>query len=317
MSRPSYTVRQDYVGLGNLATYSFSFKIEALAQLLVVMLDATGTEIHRVRGTDTSVIISSVAFDNEDGAGTVTLLSNLPTNYKLILLLANDAPTQPSEFRNKFNFDLRGFENALDFLGGAIQRLAYLANRSAKVADKDDITAIDPTLPTPVANKFIRWNAAATALETATIIGGPGGGGTSTDNAVVLWDGTAGDALKNSTILARDLIGFVEVSAVIANNQSNTSVVGMLYTGIKAAHIHYVVKRIATSTVMETGTLMILFDGTTYTLQDKAVSFGDAGIDFSIDSVTGQVLYTTDNMAGVYDGVNSKTWWKYVKLLGA
>jgi len=106
MSRPTYAPKETFVGAGNLAVYTFNFKIEALAQLLVIEVDDNGVETQRVLGTDTSVYLSGVVFDSVEGGGTVTLLANLPTDFTLILLQANDLPTQTFEFRNKTSFTL-------------------------------------------------------------------------------------------------------------------------------------------------------------------------------------------------------------------
>jgi hypothetical protein len=58
MSRAAYTPIMTYTGAGNLAVYTFSFKITALVQLLVVEYDTNGLETQRVRGTDTSYLSS-------------------------------------------------------------------------------------------------------------------------------------------------------------------------------------------------------------------------------------------------------------------
>lgn len=146
MSRPNYDVKQTYTGTGSLDEYTFDFKIEALAQLLVIVCDDDGIETERVRGDDTTYL-DSVEFDAVDGAGTVFLNANLPASYSLIILLANDEPTQPYEFSNNQSFSLRTFEAAYDWLTGCIQRLAYLAKQSIRIHDLDDETEIDLKLP--------------------------------------------------------------------------------------------------------------------------------------------------------------------------
>lgn len=146
MSRPDYFPRQDYEGAGNLAVYTFDFKIEDLLQLKIIVLNNTGIEVQNLRGDDTTYL-SSVVFDSTLGGGTVTLLANLPVDYHLTLLEANDAPTQPFEFKDKASFTLTRFENALDFLGGAIQRLAYLVSGAVRLNDATDPTDFDTTLP--------------------------------------------------------------------------------------------------------------------------------------------------------------------------
>jgi len=144
MARKTYAPKQSYVGAGNLDTYTFDFKIEALEQLMVVILNDDDEEEYRVRGD--SGLFSSVTFNPILGGGSVTLAAgDLLTGYTIILLEANDEPTQPYQFNNKSSFDLKTFEMALDWIVGAVQRLAYLVGRSLKVHELDD--NFDTTLP--------------------------------------------------------------------------------------------------------------------------------------------------------------------------
>ena len=150
MSRDTYAPKEVYVGANNLAIYTFDFKIEALAQLLVIEVDDNGVETQRVLGTD-SVYLSGVVFDAVEGAGTVTLAANLPTDFNLILLLANDLPTQTFKFRNKTSFTLKRFESALDLIAGAVQRLAYRGKQAFRIHDLDDEDTFNSQLPPGVA----------------------------------------------------------------------------------------------------------------------------------------------------------------------
>lgn len=146
MSRETYNVEHRYTGDGTVSEYDFDFKIEELSQLLVIEYNAAGVETQRVRGTDTTYL-SGVTFDSTGGGGSVTLAANLTSGYTLILLLANDAPTQPYQFRNKGAFTLKLFEMALDFILGPVQRLQYLSNRALRLNELDDPDSIIPILP--------------------------------------------------------------------------------------------------------------------------------------------------------------------------
>ena len=146
MSRTLYKTKETYIGNGSLAAYTFDFKIEANTQLEVIVMDNSGVEIQRVRGDDT-VYLSSVAFDPVDGGGTVNLQANLPTDYDLIILLANDAPTQPFLFSDKLSFNLKRIEAALDFVVGAVMRLTYRANQALRIHDSEDEETFDAQLP--------------------------------------------------------------------------------------------------------------------------------------------------------------------------
>lgn len=152
MSRDTYTPKHKYTGNNSLSEYTFDFKINHLDHLLVIVADTEGEELYRVRGSDNN-FLSSVEFDPNEGGGTVYLKEILPTNWKLQLVLANDAPIQNFEFRNKTSFRLRSFEDALDLLMGAIQRLTFRAKQALRIHDLDDEDTFNPQLPPKIAEQ--------------------------------------------------------------------------------------------------------------------------------------------------------------------
>lgn len=137
MSVSAYQPSISYVGTGEVSSYSFPFTIQALSQLLVYITDANGNLLNVVRGTDTTQVIDEVTFDPVNGSGTVELLADLPDDCTLLILQANDAPTQPSMFRQNSSFTLINFEMAMDFIDTALQRVAYLAQRSVSAHPLD------------------------------------------------------------------------------------------------------------------------------------------------------------------------------------
>lgn len=153
MSRDTYVPKHKYTGNNLLAEYTFDFKITNLNQLLVVVADLSGQELYRVRGTDTVTFLSHVDFNPIDGGGKIYLLATLPLNWKLQILLADDAPVQQQRFRDKTSFTLRKFEEALDFVMGVVQRLTYRSSQSIKIHDLDDETTFNPQLPPDIANQ--------------------------------------------------------------------------------------------------------------------------------------------------------------------
>lgn len=155
----TYDVREEYVGTGTLSDYTFDFKIASLANIIVLVTSDTFVETFRVDGNDLT-FLTGVDFDSVNGGGTVHLTSNLPNTHRLTILLANDMPLQSSEFKNKNDFTLKRFEDALDVQAGAIQRLAYLANRSLKISDSVvDSQTFDPTVPVHSTNTVEEDNA--------------------------------------------------------------------------------------------------------------------------------------------------------------
>lgn len=167
MSRATYAPKEEYLGDGSLAAYTFDFKIEAKSQLLVIEIDDSGDETERVDGDDTTYL-SGVVFDSVDGGGTVTLAANLTAGYTLLLLLANDSPTQPYEFGNKNTFSLKRIEAALDYAVGAIQRLAYRGRQAFRIHDADDEDTFDGQFPPGVGlalGRYLRINDAGDGVE--------------------------------------------------------------------------------------------------------------------------------------------------------
>ncbi len=168
MARATYNVKHTYIGNGSKAEYDFDFKIEESTQLLAIETDENGDLVARVRGDDTATLLSSIEFDSVNGGGSVTLQSNLDSNHELLLLLANDSPTQPTQFRRKGSFTLKQFEMALDWLGGAIQRLAYLTDRSLRLDEIDDESSFEAKLPAGIesaSDKLLGINSDGDAFE--------------------------------------------------------------------------------------------------------------------------------------------------------
>lgn len=166
MSRPTYDVKETYTGTGLLSTYTFDFKIESSSQLLVIEVNALGVETQRVRGNNLTYL-SGITINPISG-GSVTLAAPLATGYRLILLLANDAPVQSFEFSNKTTFSLKRIENALDVLAGAIQRLVYRGKQSIRIHDLDNEETFNAQLPPGIATqatRTIRVNSAGTGFE--------------------------------------------------------------------------------------------------------------------------------------------------------
>lgn len=95
-------------------------------------------------------------------------------------------------------------------------------------------------------------------------------------------------------------------SFAIANNQSSSAnVTPLLFdkTKIRSVEIRYQIFRAATGKVAERGILLLVNDDTNwdYAIMGKV---GESGVVFTCNS-SGQVQYTSDNMAGSYDTTNS------------
>lgn len=130
--RAEYNVRATYVGDGLTNAYTFDFKIVDKSHLLVLHLDSQAEIVWQVRATDTSHFTTTLGTEG----GSITLVSNLPDDHELIIVLADDEPTQPSNYATNDKFTTKKIENSLDTLSGQVQRIRYLLDRSFKFPER-------------------------------------------------------------------------------------------------------------------------------------------------------------------------------------
>lgn len=299
MSRTVYTPVISYTGGGNLATYTFSFKIEEKAQLLVVEYDTNGVETQRVRGTDITYL-SSVTFDSTEGAGTVVLAANLATNFILKLLLANDSPTQPNQYRNKSSFTLKSFEYSLDWVLGPVIRASYLALRSIKIPDGILLTAFDPTLPkeiTDAKSQTIVTNAAGTALEIGPTVvdisaaaanataaaASAAAASTSETNAATSATNAATSATDAAASAASISPWEVFVTHAITAGQAATTLTDETAVGTTYSSVHYEYEIVRGTTIFANGRFAIQYVNTTWRLVTGPYEAQEAhGVTFTV-----------------------------------
>lgn len=101
----------------------------------------------------------------------------------------------------------------------------------------------------------------------------------------------------------------VEVFVAIANNQlAPTTLAYAASSAYRVTRLKYWLRRKATDEAMEAGELVILFDGVNFQIGRSAAveTTIESGVNFSINAASGEVFYTSSNMAGTYDVANSK-----------
>ena len=133
--RPAYNVREVYLGDGIQTVFTFDFKIVNVEDLLVLYVDPTGAKVWETRGNDTTYFTTLL---NEDlDGGSITWVTGQPgVDYKIIILLADDNPTQPSRYTTDSRYTMKKIEASLDTLSGQIQRIRYLLDRSLRLPEK-------------------------------------------------------------------------------------------------------------------------------------------------------------------------------------
>lgn len=102
-----------------------------------------------------------------------------------------------------------------------------------------------------------------------------------------------------------------ETTFLIVNNQSSAAdITGLVASGAYyITRVKYWVRRVGDVAVMEAGEMIIMFDGTDYSMGAIRVETATtAGMSFDINSATGQVTYTSSNMSN-YVGSQSKIGW--------
>jgi hypothetical protein len=106
-----------------------------------------------------------------------------------------------------------------------------------------------------------------------------------------------------------------QVDFAVANNQSSpASVTGFLldHTAYRSVIVDYQIRRVSTSTGaverVSSGQARCTYNSLATAWTWTGLGEGGDGVGLTVLDITsaGQVTYTTDNMAGTYDSVNSK-----------
>lgn len=156
MTISSTTNRVAYTGNGATTAFAFGYKFLVNADLLVYQ---AGT----LKTITTHYTVSGAG---DDAGGTVTFLT-APANAESVVIVRDPAITQGTDLVENDPLPAETLENALDKLTIIAQRLDDRLDRSFVLSDSST-TSVTLTIPTPTANKGLRWNSAGTALENTT-----------------------------------------------------------------------------------------------------------------------------------------------------
>lgn len=147
---------------GNGVTVDFPFPYPFLANSHITVIEtviATGVETTLALTTDYTI----TGAGNPAG-GTITAVT-APASTKRWTILRIVPETQAADYNEGDAFPAAVTEQALDKLTMLVQQNARRIALSMRLADTD-ATGASVILPTPVALEILRWNAAATAIET-------------------------------------------------------------------------------------------------------------------------------------------------------
>jgi len=148
-----------YSGNDIVTAFAYGFKITTESEIKVYETTALGV---------TSLLTLNVDYTvtgvGEDAGGTVVRSAGaLETGASWLLRSAYTAK-QLTDFNSQGAFYPDVHEDALDKLTMLMQQVLDAQTRTTMLPETYT-GAADPALPVPVANKYIRWNAAGTALE--------------------------------------------------------------------------------------------------------------------------------------------------------
>jgi hypothetical protein len=157
MTISSTTNRVSYTGNGVTTAFAFGYRFLANADLKVYQGETlkTITTHYTVTGA------------GEDAGGTVTFLT-APANLEEVVIIRDPAITQGLDLVENDPLPAESVEDSLDKLTMIAQRLDDRIDRSFVLSDAA-VTSTDLTIPIPVADEVLKWNAAGDALESAAI----------------------------------------------------------------------------------------------------------------------------------------------------
>lgn len=154
MSLSSAKDRNDYTGLGTLATYVYSFRIFSEDDLTVEVRNTTTGAITTLTIT-TDYTVSGVGLAT---GGNVVLVNasqawltagNLSIGYTLAIRRVVDL-VQNTDIRNQGTFYPETHEDALDYLTMVDQQQQDAIDRTVKLPGAIPSTTFDPTLPSTI-----------------------------------------------------------------------------------------------------------------------------------------------------------------------
>ena len=161
--------RVETVGNGSTTVFAYAFKIFATTDLKVwLVTTATGAAVLQTITTH-----YSVSGAGDAGGGNVTMVT-APAATETLVVERHTPETQATDYVENDAFGADTHETALDRVVALVQQVTRAVGRSMRhaVGTPD---AVSVELPFPVADEFIKWDSAGTALE-----GSAGTSGTTT-----------------------------------------------------------------------------------------------------------------------------------------
>jgi hypothetical protein len=214
MSITSTTNKQVYDGDGGTVAFAWNHPLRAEADIEVIeYTETTGAEAVKVLTTDYTVAIA------DDLASATVTMNSAPASTVKLILNRKVPYTNNLQFRNHDGLLAENVAEAIDRLEMECQRLQEQVDRCLKVQIGEDSTNPDITTETELPSltgidtdgKFLKIASDGDATpeytlsyESTTTANAITSGGSSTDNAIVRWDGIDGLSVQDSSVLIDD-----------------------------------------------------------------------------------------------------------------
>lgn len=157
MTISSTTNRVAYTGNGVTTAFAFPYKFLENSDLKVYKADV-------LQAITTDYTVTGAG---DESGGTVSFLV-APTNSTSVVILRDPYIVQGLDLVENDPLPAEELENAFDKLTMIAQRLDDRVDRAFVLTDSD-VSNPDLTIPSPVADELLKWNAAGTALESAAM----------------------------------------------------------------------------------------------------------------------------------------------------
>lgn len=220
--------RNDYIGTGLLATYSYAFKIFAATDLRVIQRSSTDVET-----TLTYPLDFSVTGVGNGAGGTIVLTAVLPSGDSLMIRRVRPL-NQDTDVRNQSQFSREIIEDQFDSLVMLDQQQQDQLDRCLHLPESDDPDVFDSKLPTPVAGQALAYNGSASGFTSIPTTGITVANFSSKVRIADVFSGSNGGAKVIAAIAdlpstggvvdARGLEGAQAITSVINITKSNVTV---------------------------------------------------------------------------------------------
>lgn len=175
MAVTSTTSRIQYSGDDSTTAFAIPFYFLEDGDLKVILTSVAGVDT-----VQTITTHYTVTGAGETSGGTLTMVTPPATDEELTIL-RNVAITQSVDYVENDSFPADTHEQALDRLTMIAQQLNEAQDRSIALSEGSAIST--PDFPEPIANYYIRWDSAGTALEAVATSPGSGIGAVSDDTS--------------------------------------------------------------------------------------------------------------------------------------